>query len=163
MERDLVSRWNAPYVGFDFDQMFAGSYRRALAELRETIVLGEYPGSDFHSSPQTVRQLDALQRRAIRSRPGKVLRWLSGGKLDGSGPREDILVCRKFAPDELAKILARFVDTIFGDLVHSGGTQGWCEDTPANTLHIPFLLKLFPDSRHIHMTRNPYGVVSPFR
>lgn len=103
------------------------------------------------------RHLDASLRRMRQTIPGKVLGALSLGKRRTNAPTEEILVCERFEPEELATQLGNFVGTLFGKLAGAKHAEGWCEDTPANALHIPFLLKLFPCSRHIDMVRYPCG------
>lgn len=52
MEQDMSCRSSAPYIGFDFDRLLPISYRLALSNLREAIIVGTYLGSDFHSPPE---------------------------------------------------------------------------------------------------------------
>ncbi len=158
MENDMTSPWSAPYVGFDFERLFSSNYRKSLEEFRDCLVLGCYSGSDFHSPSRLSRTLDSTLRRAMRSRPVRRIRKLFGGKSRSDLPIEEILVCRKFDSSELAERMGAFVGRLFGEFARNNGADGWCEDTPANVLHIPFLRQLLPESKHLHVVRNPYGV-----
>ena len=162
MEHEMVSKWSSPYVGFDFDRLFAKSYRPAIKELRDAIIIGSYQGSDFHSGPRISRRLDTARRRLLRSRVARPVRIVFPSRFTQDIPIEEILVCRKFSREELAPVLARFIDALFGEIAKLDDSEGWCEDTPANALHVAFLLSLFPESKHIHMTRNPYGVAHSY-
>ena len=56
-----------------------------------------------------------------------------------------MLVCRKFDSSKLAEIMGAFVGGLFGEFARNTGAVGWCEDTPADVLHVPFLRRLLPN------------------
>ena len=158
METDMTSPWSAPYVGYDFDRLFSDGYRKHLDEFRKAIVIGSYRGSDFHSPPRLSKFLDSTLRRVKRSGAVRRMRKLSGNRVGSDLPVEEMLVCRQFSSAELAEKMGSFIGGLFGDFARNSGAVGWCEDTPANALHIPFLRKVLPGSKHIQIVRNPYGV-----
>jgi omega-hydroxy-beta-dihydromenaquinone-9 sulfotransferase len=64
---------------------------------------------------------------------------------------------------ELMAILRRFVSALFDSAAGEACKRTWAEKTPLNMLSGPFLWELLPQSRLIHMIRDPVAVVASHR
>lgn len=77
----------------------------------------------------------------------------------GVQPSEKMFIPRYFTnKKKLAKILNQFVTNIFSVMADNNGKKHWCEDTPANALHIDLLSQIFPEAYFIHIVRHPVRV-----
>lgn len=85
------------------------------------------------------------------------LTWYSVGE-----PERQYSIGRYFGqrPGELFEILRRSIDELFSAGARDTGKPYWCEKTPLNMLSTPFLWKLFPDARIVHIARHPVQVVA---
>lgn len=88
------------------------------------------------------------------------LTWYTHGSGDWHAP-----VARYFGerPEECYEILRRYVDELFSAGARDAGKPYWCEKTPFNMLSTPFLLRLFPDAKVVHIARHPVQVVASHR
>ena len=54
--------------------------------------------------------------------------------------------------------ILEFIREFAYELYGNDGDIRWVDDTPANSFQIPFLFEIFPNSKFIHMVRNPFDV-----
>ncbi len=74
-------------------------------------------------------------------------------------PEKSVYIARYFSDEgELLKLMGCFVNNLFYTFASRHGKNNWCEDTPANVLHLDFLKRLFDQAYFIHIVRNPIGV-----
>lgn len=62
-------------------------------------------------------------------------------------------------PEELQITFANFIDEIFLLYAKTKGKTRWAEKTPDHALEIPFISKLFPEAKFIHIVRDVRDVV----
>lgn len=62
--------------------------------------------------------------------------------------------------EQVLKICAEFVNSLFGHKMRTERKTIWAEKTPHNVLHIGFLISLFPGARFIYIYRDPRDVVA---
>ena len=77
----------------------------------------------------------------------------------GNDGYSDLLGADRARPDVI-----RYIQGKFDDLVKAapgGGTL--LEKTPSNSLRVPFIEKIFPDARYIHITRNGFDAALSIR
>ena len=53
-----------------------------------------------------------------------------------------------------------FVNTYFNNLLESANKKIWAEKTPSNAFAIDDFLEIFPSSKIIHISRNPYDTIA---
>ncbi len=59
--------------------------------------------------------------------------------------------------------IAEFFSSFQEDYARRRGKVMWVEKTPAYTLHLDFIERLFPGVKIIHIVRNPYDVIASVR
>lgn len=74
-------------------------------------------------------------------------------------------VVGKYFPkrSELISILRKKIGGLFDRATKANGKKDWCEKTPFNFLSFPFLRELFPNSKLIHIMRNPLYVAASYK
>ncbi len=55
---------------------------------------------------------------------------------------------------ELLDFIREFANELYGNY----GNRRWIDDTPSNSIQIPFLFELFPNAKYINIVRHPYDV-----
>lgn len=157
MRVHLVSPATTPYPGYQLDVVFdRATYRAELDRFCSLLVLGTFTGRDLLARERDRHRRDPLaafhrrlgaHRRRRREQPRAVV-------------RRELRVVRHFEDRTLVVgEAASFVDALFGSTAARHGKPGWCEKTPFNLLHLPFLWELFPDAGFVHMVRDPRAVV----
>ena len=56
--------------------------------------------------------------------------------------------------DDVAAAAAGFVDRVMGAAVRAHGKARWADKTPENVIAVPFLARLFPGGRYVHLVRD---------
>lgn len=157
--------YNSPYLGHNFfktfgEQLYLTQFNKFFRELHH----GKFNGSDYQTKDR-VRVVHFIVRKYLKT----INRYYSklNRKFFGTNknlpfwgwPQEDMFI-GKYFPDEnhLLKMMGDFINTLFSSLSASRGKTHWCEDTPANILHMDFLSSLFEKSYFLHIVRNPIGV-----
>jgi hypothetical protein len=82
-------------------------------------------------------------------------------KLAGSTARGGVGLACYFTEEEFLRILKSFLATLLDPLVGTlGPDEVFLEKTPAHALFIPEIMELLPESRIIHVLRDPRDVVA---
>lgn len=58
--------------------------------------------------------------------------------------------------------LRAYSDTLYGRALAASGRTRFVDKTPANSLVLPFLTKLYPDARYVVLTRHPLAIFSSY-
>lgn len=160
MRHWLADPGTEPYAGHDLAALCGRAfYFERLERLLGALTAFSFEGHDHSVSqgeePRLVawaRRLDARQK-ALRGGARRALPPVEP-------PRRQLRYARHFAePAELLALLGAYVDDLFGAAARLAGKDTWCEKTPHNLLHAPFLLRLLPRSVFIHIVRDPRAIV----
>ena len=162
----------APYLYFNSKRLFDDrEVDIAITDLLAKITHGSFVGHDFNSEENSqVNRWLRLFVQAIKSVLHKSVDFISGKsevKLDYLNslhksliPKEKIYIPKYLPTEQVEAALRAFVFQLLkGRTTILDSTRYWCEDTPANILHIDFLKKLLPNAKFIHVMRHPVGVV----
>lgn len=58
--------------------------------------------------------------------------------------------------------LRAYTDTLYGRMLEPTGKRYFVDKTPAYTLELPFITKLYPRARYVVITRHPFAIFSSF-
>jgi hypothetical protein len=83
-----------------------------------------------------------------------ISRVVPEGIVDTDGLLEPFFVSKQQTSGELVELAQNFVESMYSQ----DNSDFWVDDTPLNISHIPFLSKIFPTSKFIHMVRHPFDV-----
>ncbi|PHR69112.1 MAG: hypothetical protein COA67_11215 [Lutibacter sp.] len=164
LEEYLTSPRTSPYIYQDFYKFFGEDfYKKQVDEFLSNIILGEFIGYDFQTKFRNYKT--KLFFGKYINKTFSLFEKISNKKIKrfnpltyGNSP-ETKYIGKYFENEtELEKLIADFTNNLFMQYAKSKNKGNWCEDTPANIAHIPFLAKIFPDAYFIHMVRNPLGV-----
>lgn len=165
MTKDLTNRYTSPYQGIDLRDVIGGNYDYALRELEKKIIIGEFEGRDYHTKrnlPRAFHQPISRVENLVSHAENLVERFTGNRTLSISQffrPVEHMYAVKKLEIHEAEEIFGSFIENIFNSWADKEGVSGWCEDTPANALHLSFLAQVLPNSRHLCIVRNPYGTL----
>jgi omega-hydroxy-beta-dihydromenaquinone-9 sulfotransferase len=157
---ELDSPFFSPYVGYRLSRLIEN--RNKYIELLENF-LGEVSHGQFYAwDKQNVDRyshLMLLYRLFFRS----IAFISSSQKVRFNYKRirtKSHLYLPKYYSDksELAKIISRYVDSLFYSYALQEGKVGWCENTPSSILHYEDLQAFFPRAYFINVVRNPVAV-----
>lgn len=158
MTKELVSRASSPYQGIDLSKTIGPTWNDSLNELEKQILIEKFIGWDYHTNRSLPRTLHAPAFRL-----GLIINRLTRGRLIGArrilGPKEEMYAMRRLDMSQAYGIFGKFLAANFDGWAKNQGASGWCEDTPANALHMRDLMGLLPRSRFVVIVRNPYGTV----
>ena len=142
-----------------------------LNDLIKNITDGSFVGWDYRTefSDQTDLKCEIVYNKAFNSivtkLPYRARRYIAKLRKNNR-PKEEIYIPRYFSNGDKEVLLAylkEFVEALFEVTLRRNGKKVWCEDTPANMMHLRFLSKLFPDAYFVHIVRNPIGVAFSMR
>jgi hypothetical protein len=158
MRHYMAAPTSTPYAGYDLPALCGAElYWRELDRLVHDLTSSEFESVD-HSVNQApeprlvawARKLDRAQRR---------LRGLTRPVPMAEGPRRRLRYARYFAdPAQLLARLGDYVDSLFASAARRNGKDVWCEKTPHNLMHAPFLLEMLPHAIFVHIVRDPRAV-----
>jgi hypothetical protein len=162
MKVDLAEPMQAPFVGYDIPNLIGRDfYWQRLAQYCENLIVLEYNVPEEQQPrpfqvghlPLGVRQLQRLWRRTL-------LDHTEPHRITFNWPRTRVKLIKHFVDRRaLIDLTSWFVDDLFLNPTRENGKETWCEKTPQNIFHLPFLKELFPGSVFIHVKRDPRGVV----
>ncbi len=154
----LAEPARAPYRGFDMPAWIGEPYyTNRLNQFIDECVDFEFKGEAWQISPQNDGRLIGFAKQITKTRQ-KVL----GGRqapFHLTLPRP-ALKCGKFFSDrqQLIKLTSEFINDLFCYAAQRHHKSTWCEKTPQHLLTLDFIWELFPESRIIHIKRDPRGV-----
>ena len=61
-------------------------------------------------------------------------------------------------PEDIDPLIATFVDQLLSKAALAQGKQRWADKTPKNMLQLPYLQRLFPNARFVHVLRDGRAV-----
>lgn len=145
-----------PYRSLDFPSIFGEDfYYKTIQKFLDELYYNSFYGWDYSSVPSlTWKSRDILYwlpRIFILNRFPRIFKFRY--------EKEKISNPKKFSENEIFTKCANLVDSLFMKVTRNHGKSIWCEKTPANILHIEFLYKLFPNTKFIHVKRDPREVV----
>ena len=155
----LTTPKRGPYPYSDFNNWLGGSfYWQQVDRFISQLVEVEFEGSSWVIRPDYEGRLVTFAK------------WLQGTRQRIQGepvvpfeldfPRQPMKTVKYFSDrQQLVALAAGLVESLFMNVAQENGKQTWCEKTPQNVFHIPFLWELFPKSRFLHIKRDPRGVV----
>ena len=76
------------------------------------------------------------------------------GVFDTSGMNKPFYVAKDLTRLQILEYIRHFAY----ELYEEDENKRWIDDTPANSIQLPFLIELFPNAKFIHMVRNPFDV-----
>ncbi len=160
----LTSRLTAPYIGFDFHELFdKDTYNKHFNGLFNQLKCGEFVGSDFHSE-ENLKFMQVLLGNNFGMFIKNYRRVLNKIKKENNWPKEKMYIGKYFNDDnDLLYLMSKYINDLFFGLASKNKKYNWCEDTPANILNLNFLSRLFPDAYFIHVIRNPIGVAASMK
>ncbi len=155
----LTTPKRGPYPQSDFDDWLGGSfYRQQVDRFIKQLVEVEFEGSSWVIRPDYEGRLVMLAKRLQKARQRIFREPVVPFELDF--PRQPMKTVKYFSDrQQLVALAADLVESLFMNVAQENGKRTWCEKTPQNVFHIPFLWELFPDSRFLHIKRDPRGVV----
>lgn len=155
----LTTPQRGPYLNFDFDTWLEGAfYRQQIDQFCEELVESEFQGASWVIKPDYEGRLVIFAKRlqSIRQR----IQGESVVPFELGLPRQPMKTVKYFSDrQQLIALASRLIDTLFMHAAQRHGKQTWCEKTPQNVYHVPFLWELFPESIFFHIKRDPRGVV----
>ena len=164
VKQGLADPYSTPYLGYNRYGTFSRELLHSATDrLLRQLSVGTFEGRDYSTLGGRAnvrrygRPVQTLINRITKPVLGKPLSVINYS-YQGIEPAEQIYVPRYFREGRaLAQVLAGFVDELFGTLL-TGEQRRWCEDTPANVCHLPFLRALYPEAKFINIVRHPVGV-----
>lgn len=169
MKTSLADPLTTPYLGYNrYGTLPPATLRAATDRLLSDLSAGTFRGRDYSSTDRRAtlrrwgRPLQTMVGRLSKPLLGRPLRLINYS-YQHIEPAEEMFIPRYFADAAaLGRRLGSFVDELFAELIRPPA-KNWCEDTPANVLHMPFLRMLFPAARFINIVRHPLGVAHSMR
>lgn len=166
MSQQMTSPSLTPYLGFDFSKTFRSlNYKKEFESFFNKLHQGTFIASDYHSYDKHpkfssfVRQNKTYLNASIRILTGRKVNLFKP-----NWPKEEMYIGKYFSESkELTTLMANFINNLFGTYAKHNHKINWCEDTPANMLHIDFLSLLFDDAYFFHLVRNPIGVAYSYK
>ena len=162
LETDLTNNHSLPYDDQNFYKYFGEDYYKDLVkQFLLQIIDVEFKGRDYHTEKDLLK-IEVLFKKyyvyTIRL-INIITKSNYSHKYDFKSGLEKMYIGKYFKDSsKLEDSIFNFTNKLFLKYAESKGKSGWCEDTPANILHIEFLSKTFPNAYFIHMVRNPIGV-----
>ena len=163
MQNYLKDPYNGPYVGFEFDNKFTKNYDTIFNDFFQQLHYGTFYGYDFNTYNSNkvgsiikkyLKPLKPIYARIKKRYPDKTSNISMFNTLS-----ENMYISKYFNdPNQLLLLMREFVNKLFSEAVRKENKRHWCEDTPANMLHIDFISQLFPEAYFIHITRHPIAV-----
>jgi hypothetical protein len=162
--------YNAPYLGHSLINLFGEkNYLDTFNDFFSKLHTGIFYGSDYHSedkcrfSAYLIRKYGKFVNKYYRAVNKKILGKPRSLPFNG-WPKENMYIANYFRDqNELYSLMGEFVNKLFMLLTSKNKKAHWCEDTPANILHIDFLNNLFNQAYFIHIVRDPIGVAYSMR
>ena len=163
MVKHMTRKYSLPYQGFNFNNKFTDRYQQYFYSFFNELHFGTFQGYDFHSTYNNkIKRLFSNHLLYLNAFYRHTANFFTKrhNNLFFSMPYEDMYIPRYFDnPQELLRLISNFVNSIFISATPKDTNKNnWCEDTPANILHLDFLGKVFPDAYFLHITRHPVGV-----
>lgn len=84
------------------------------------------------------------------------------GLFDTEGLVQPVYMARRFERNDLLTLARDFLEKLNAPKLAQKGATRWCDDTPANCRYVPFLTELYPESKVIHIVRDPRDVVASY-
>jgi len=110
---------------------------------------------DILQNPSYDQHVDEFIQKIVFARSG--VRWTGAESL-----RRFTNISGPWDRAELAGIAWDFISKVFEPLIKSEDAKYWCEDTPSNVCRAEDLWGLFPDSKLIHIYRDPRDVMCSY-
>ncbi len=157
----LTHPHDAPYFGKDFASWFGKEYyHNRVNEFIDDLILNKFTGSDLetHNSKSKGKLLKAA--RVLQDYIHKV-RFGHSKSISLPVVFPDHYTVKYFPNrDILVRKSAELIDDIFSYGAKGEDKKTWCEKTPSNLMHIPFIKELFPDSLFVHIIRDPRATIA---
>lgn len=173
MYNQMTCPFYPPYLGMEFKKTFGKeNYIKQLDSFFSQLHYGKFLASDYHSLDKSVlrsqtRMLGIIFYKMINKSLVHTLHILKRGHPVYNGknwPKEKMFIGKYFKDEqELSDLIAYFVNSLFCNYASKKQKIHWCEDTPANMMHVDFLSKIFEDAYFIHIVRNPIGVAFSYK
>lgn len=157
----LAHEHDAPYFGKDLATWIGRDYyHKRVNVFISDLVLNTFSGSDLetHNSKSRARIV-----RMAYFLQDVVHGWRFGHsksiRLPVVFPEHYTAKYFEERPILIAKC-SNLIDDLFMHAARAQKKNTWCEKTPANLFHLPFIKELFPDSLFVHIVRDPRGTVA---
>ena len=159
MRRYMAEPRSAPYAGYDIPALCGAQlYWQELDRL-----IGDLTAFGFDSVDHSVNQASEPRLVAWARKLDRVQRRIRGSMRvlpQEEPPRRHLRYARYFPdPAVLMMRLGAYVDVLFAAAANRNGRDVWCEKTPHNLVHAPFLLQLIPHAVFVHIVRDPRAAV----
>ena len=157
---ELDRPFSSPYVGYRLSRLSGdrNKYLELVESFLDDISYGKFYAWDKQNIDKH-SELMALSRVILRSIAFVVGSGNSYFNYKKIRSREDLYLPKYFKDKyELAKIISRFVDSLFYLYASNQGKIGWCENTPSSILHYSDLKDFFPNAYFVNVVRNPVAV-----
>ena len=85
-----------------------------------------------------------------------IYKVIKEGIFDTIGMMKPFIVAKDLTRSQILDYIRNFAYELYG----AEENIRWIDDTPSNSIQLPFLIELFPNAKFIHMVRNPFDVAS---
>lgn len=154
MLKYLTNPYEFHYRGYNFRKLFGKDfYVKTVINFCNGLRYSYFYSQDYFTVPSLNRKYKFIDKYFPNA-----LKSLKNVFYYGT-EKERINITKKFTEKQILQKSANFINRLFMKVAKDHKKFIWCEKTPQNILDIEFLYKLFPDTKFIHIKRDPREIV----
>lgn len=148
----MSNKYHAPYIDYDFTEVFGGDFRNIVENLVKNLIHGFYQGGDLQFEDKGIFSFVRIRLRKLSHK----LEFLIRRRF--MFPKQRLYAAKYLSESEINEILYEFINDLYGALLLPENIEIVCEKTPSNIHFADEIMRTFPQSKFIHIKRDPRAI-----